>query len=418
MCMGIQQQLAAFEAALSRGRHGATMGPLLQLVRLHVSGHQGQEDALAAARKRFIESVAPDRPGGEDEAAAEFGRALAGARREVGPLKNEYQVCAHWLDHYASVLTQTEGFSRGLGGVAQRLLLRELLASARAGHSRTVRVDQGTLAVRTNKTQPKISAILSRLRDLGFVRVVRQHGPNHAATLELLLPLALVPVSVHLPAGRQGAGGFTDTGTDAPCSHPVFQASALGAGAGETYQALRSVTGTGVAASDADPLTRTGGTPVELARSQHKHPSTVRRHLTVLKAVGLAVNQDGRWTAVANDLDVVAAQHGFSDSRPRRARDQAHRRQRFYAEQALWEDEPGGSAYRLVEVGETVVVVRSKTGEVVVQVEEPWMLGRLELARAERVPPAGTDTQIRRGSVATRRSGGSGWLHQLQHHLR
>lgn len=424
LCAAMSLQVEVVARGMSAGRHEAILGQLVRLIALGRDGHYGLQAAVQALRARFVEAAAPDRPGGQEEAQEEFDRSLQGARRIVQQPANRYRACEHWFDDYEHILARTHGFSRGLGGVAQRLVLNELLVVARQRRSRLARLDQGSLAVRTNKTQPKVSLILRRLNELRFLRVVEAPGPNRATLYELLIPNGLLPVSVNTPDPTPTAGLSTDTGSGASWAHPAFQAAGLGPGVGETYRFLPLLETTRPGARDQDASNRDeqrGLTALEVAKGQGKHSVTVRKHLRTLAASGAAIELATGWFGLCADLDELATALGVVDGRVARRDQQAVRRVRYYSEQALWEDEAERCAYRLVPAGGAVLIVRVATGEVVATVTEAWMLRQLEADRLEREataePARAQTTSVRRPPVIGRRrppGAGNGWL-QLLH---
>jgi hypothetical protein len=80
-CPAVLKVAGTYDAVTAQGtaRHDAMLSAVLRLVRLGDQGHAGTRQAYADLHAVFVETVAPDRDGGEREAEAEWQRAERGA---------------------------------------------------------------------------------------------------------------------------------------------------------------------------------------------------------------------------------------------------------------------------------------------------------------------------------------------------
>jgi putative DNA primase/helicase len=95
-------------------RHDGVLAPILAIVRAAEQGEPGTRDAIREVGERFVASVAPDRPGGERQAAREFADMVTGGREKVAataaPSPNGPAEVGAALDGYR--LTDTGNASR------------------------------------------------------------------------------------------------------------------------------------------------------------------------------------------------------------------------------------------------------------------------------------------------------------------
>jgi hypothetical protein len=82
-CQRMQTQADHVAKALTKNRHQATLGPVIQLVRLGREGHRGLRRALTDLSQDFVSRVKDERAGGTVEAQQEWDRSMEGALKEV-----------------------------------------------------------------------------------------------------------------------------------------------------------------------------------------------------------------------------------------------------------------------------------------------------------------------------------------------
>jgi DNA-binding transcriptional ArsR family regulator len=368
-------------------RHDAVRRSSLKLLRLASLDHSGVGPALHRLQERFLEE-AVDRS--EEEARAEWSRLLLGAARQVRPPRQEL-MCQCTRDLFEDALRGTAGFNAGVAGTSEREVLRQLLAWARGSH--TVRASQRQLGEAIGKKQPHVARVLDRLCRLGWLERVGVRRLGEGSTYRLALPAVMeLSVERRTPAGSSADNSLSVT------RHWLFGPSGLGRGPAETWAALpalgprfrRGLIGVPTKrASDRGARTRTrasrldfrpgrGATVTGVATATGKSPSTVRRHLQLLKRETLVVRDSaGTWWRLTFEPVRVAAEIGVVDRTPTLSAENKRDRLAYYGRRARPESEPGHARLRQVESGDESLIVDTSTGAVVVRAESPedvWLL--------------------------------------------
>jgi DNA-binding MarR family transcriptional regulator len=384
MCDGSRRGLDAFRDALAEGpRHAATLGPLLQLLRLRQVGHCGVPEALLAAREAFVQEVAPDR--GQEAAAAEFDRALAGASRRLASPREpkEFSVCECQIRELHRVVESGTLLSRGAGRNNEQKIMRYLLLRAQQHRVLAISESQRQIAQAIDVHQPTVSNVLTRLEGKGLLTRQPAKALDLSDTYLLTPPHLLKALSPEEPTSAGSSG-------DKPMRayvHPLFGAGGLGPGPADTFAQLDEFTrrlgrgrlvrlrkGTADQAPE-DAYTgirqvpRPAGhgrglTVEELAKRRGRSLSTVRRHLQKLKKDGLVFEVDGRWWRVRFNPDAVVRELNITDTAERKRIE--YERQRRQRREALGRlhSERDQSVVRQESLDGTVTSVCTRTGEV------------------------------------------------------
>ena len=144
----LRQQDAVTKALANGGRHQATLGPVLQMVRLGQQGHKGLPQALADIEDDFVDRLARDRPGGHRAAEAEWNHSVQGALGivlEAGCRLAPYACCRCLIAEFRRAVEGNTAFTpRGRGN--ERKVLRYLIDCAERGRSLRVTESQRQIA--------------------------------------------------------------------------------------------------------------------------------------------------------------------------------------------------------------------------------------------------------------------------------
>lgn len=97
MCKAIRTFLdtVAGNPAAKGSRHDTMLEAVWALIRFKEEGHRGADEAIRVLRPMFVTAVAADREGGEEEAAREFDRLVAGARAQNHDMQGAIDPCDH-----------------------------------------------------------------------------------------------------------------------------------------------------------------------------------------------------------------------------------------------------------------------------------------------------------------------------------
>jgi DNA-binding transcriptional ArsR family regulator len=354
-CRAMQIQVDVITKAMANGsRHDATLGPVLQLVRLGAQRHQGLVESLQSLKSVYVNLVAPDRDGGIQEAEREWSRAQGGALEIVFPRAialSPDAVCECWLSDYRSSLRQDDLFARqGRAKVTDRAVLAYLLEKARLNKSRRVREAQRQMAEHIDIQHRTVSKSLGRLEHGGWFTRTRGSGPGAIDTITLVLPEKAVSTPTELPTGGSTSVGVL---TDFPV-HRLFGSAGLGRGVAETFAALpewHHATGRGflIRVSPGSqnsellldprkgsrrippPPKGRGLTVAQLVERTDKAPGTVRLHLKKLFSRGMVFkDNDGLWWRYRLDPDQLADKDEVPHTAHLKAKAHTRERRSYY----------------------------------------------------------------------------------------
>lgn len=91
---GVSERAVA-DIATGGSRHDRMTRATYALLSADAEGHAGLLASLGSVRDAFVAAVSPDRDGGEDEARAEFKRAVQDARPKIAPVDPMMQACCN-----------------------------------------------------------------------------------------------------------------------------------------------------------------------------------------------------------------------------------------------------------------------------------------------------------------------------------
>ena len=177
-------------------------------MRLGQQGHQGLGQALAEIGEDFVDRVAGDRPGGRQAAQAERNDAVQGALGivlEAGYGLAPYACCPCLIAEFRRAVEGNAAFTPR-GKRNERKVLRFLLKWAEYRGSLRVTESQRQIAEAIDVQQPRVSKILKRLQDQGWLTVMTPATPWTPATYHLHLPEVCKGVSTRSPAGPRVLG--------------------------------------------------------------------------------------------------------------------------------------------------------------------------------------------------------------------
>ena len=400
LCDRMQTQAIYVAKALTKKRHQATLGPVMQLVRLGREGHRGLRSALTDLSQDFASRVSDERAGGAVEAQQEWDRSVDGALTEVLGEHGKFPVhpaCDCLIAELRRAKQDTTLFSSGTAGLTERRILGYLIEAARLGRSVLVRESQRQISVAIDMQRPTVSHGLKRLEDLGWLRRLAGVDPLAPTPYVLLLPEVCTGIPTKGPAGYITP---TTAGTSVGMSmhahvHRLFGPAGLGPGVEETFAALpeyrvkmtrgflvHKLPGFPVTPELLNPWQGTrqiprpasavGMTVRDLVEVTGKHPSTIRRHLEKLLDRGLVFEEtqpDGpsRLWRVRFDPDQVADRDGIPPTADLKAVQYEAQRATNY--EGLIRS--GSSRFRVEVVGNQRLYVDAITGAVLATVTEP-----------------------------------------------
>ncbi len=352
-----RQRDAVMKRLANSQRHASVLGPVLQLVRLSQFGHHGLVEVLEDLRGDFIGRVQEERPGGTGEAEQEWTRSVQGALDAVFPKgtgPNPYACCACDISDFRRALRDDRLFTPH-GKLAERKVLRYLLARAEYRRSTRVIESQRQVAEAIDIHQPTVCRVLKRLEILGWLAKEGRTSPWSPCSYVLHVPDMVTEVSSTRPAVAP-ARFLVDTPPTA-WVHRLFGPQGLGPGPAETFAVLpewQLPLGRGrlirvrpdsqsTTRLRARPATRrlpsardgSGMTVAELVAATGKSKSTVLRHVKRLAERNLIFSVLGadrqmRWWRYRFDPDVVADDYGIPETSQLKVEKHAVQRRHFY----------------------------------------------------------------------------------------
>jgi DNA-binding transcriptional ArsR family regulator len=394
-CHRMQAQADHVAKALASGkRHEATLGPIMQLVRLGREGHRGLRRALTDLSKDFVSRVSDERDGGAVEAQQEWDRSVDGALMEVLGKHGKFPVhpaCDCKLAELQEASQDPALFSNGMAGVTERRILGYLIEAARLGRSVLVAESQRQIAEAIDRHQPTVSHGLKRLEALGWIRRLAGVDPLAPTPYLLLVPEVCMDISTKEPSPLP-AGSSVDT-TMHPHVHRLFGPAGLGPGVAETFAALpeyrvkmtrgylvRNLAGHPVTPGLLDPwqgirqiprpASAVGMTVGDLVEVTGKHSSTIRRHLKKLLDGGLVFEKpqshgQPRWWRLRFDPDQIADRDDIPETGQLKADRHIRDRRSFHRGRIRFDqvrNRPPG--VQLVHGNDVDTYVDTRTGEV------------------------------------------------------
>jgi DNA-binding MarR family transcriptional regulator len=396
-CQRMQTQADHVAKTLASGkRHEATLGPVIQLVRLGREGHRGLRQALTTLSEDFLSRVADDRAGGAVKAQQEWDRSVDGALTDVLGEHGKFPVhpaCDCLIAELHRASQDTSVFSKGTPGLTERRILVYLIEAARLGRSVLVAESQRQIAEAIDRHQPTVSHALKRLEALGWLRRLAGVDPLAPTPYVLLRPGVCTDISTEKPSFLS-AGSEVDT-TMHPHVHRLFGPAGLGPGVEETFAALpeyrvkmtrgylvRNLPGYPVTPGLLDPWHGTrqiprpasgvGMTVRDLVEVTGKHPSTIRRHLKKLLDRGLVFEktQDtgpSWWWRLRFDPDQVADRDDIPHTAELKAAQ--HEAQRLANYESLSTSAHGPPRVLVEVVGDQRLYVDGVTGAVLASIK-------------------------------------------------
>ena len=405
-CAAMKAQTDLVAKGLANGkRHAATLGPVIQLVRLGREGHRGLLQALSALSQDFVSRVSDARAGGAAEALQEWDRSLVGALMEVLGEHGRFplhRACDCILRQFRIASKDPTLFTCGAAGLTERRVMGYLIESARLGRSVVVAESQRQIAEAIDQRQATVGRTLKRLERLGWLRplvVIDRLAPT---PLLLLLPEVCSVVSTQVPAVHidplPTAGTWVDTNTHNDV-HRLFGSQGLGPGPSETFSSLpehrilvtRGYLAQVMPGSQSSPLLTNpwqgkrqiphdpgdgGRTVLELAYATGKNRSTVAKHLKKLHDRGLAfsVQEHGhppRWWRYRFDPDWVADRNQIPHTGDIKAAKHAEDRIAFLDARIRWAGDRESSRLIAQDIDGDRFYIDSSTGAVEASVPIP-----------------------------------------------
>ncbi len=282
--------------------------------------------AVSQLQDAFVAAVQDER-----DAEVEWQRMLQGAVAQVfRDRMAEHPVCDCVVDELLDLTSRNELLSPAVARNNERKVLRYLLMRARYRGSLLVQESQRQIAEKVDVHQPTVSLTLRRLKTLGWIT------PRGRSRWLLHPPASAETLSTRTPPS---AGSLVDNASvQMPAQvHPLFGAGGLGPGPAETFAALseyvirlrrgrliRARKGSAKSPGLTDPYrgsrripkpTAGGGATVrDLTARTGKAQTTVRNHLRVLTAAGLACEVSGLWYRTHFDPEAVVRELGVQDT--------------------------------------------------------------------------------------------------------